>query len=153
VVGQSVSADGQRPFGGGGPAGFHSGYSRDSRAITIDNGESSPPPNPHINAFVKAPRASVQHGYTRVDACQRASVNVRVRTYASDVQMSTCVCHTSLVHDLDRRSHRLSHTPHILFARSDTPAITLDPCVCTFTFVHVHVRARPLMLFCVPIST
>ena len=34
VVGQSVGADGTRPFS----LGFHSGYSRDSREMTIDNG-------------------------------------------------------------------------------------------------------------------
>lgn len=37
VVGQSVGADGTRPFSSIGP-GFHSGYSRDSRMMTIDNG-------------------------------------------------------------------------------------------------------------------
>eukprot|EP00039_Didymoeca_costata_P022701 m.5032 g.5032 ORF g.5032 m.5032 type:complete len:496 (+) comp3175_c0_seq1:157-1644(+) len=39
VVGQSVNSEGgHRPFGASGPTGFHSGYSRDSRSVTIDNG-------------------------------------------------------------------------------------------------------------------
>eukprot|EP00041_Stephanoeca_diplocostata_P025724 m.679073 g.679073 ORF g.679073 m.679073 type:complete len:529 (-) comp22810_c0_seq6:2435-4021(-) len=38
VVGQSVGADGSKPFSSMLSSGFHSGYSRDSRMMTIDNG-------------------------------------------------------------------------------------------------------------------